>query len=62
MTNSKFVRFDMFKISDHNSNNHHKIIIIIIVIVIINKNNKTKMRFDKVKQSLSQEKKYKVKL
>jgi len=54
MTNSKFVSFDMFKISNNTSNNHHKQIIIITV--IINKNNKTDMRIDKVKQFLSEEK------
>jgi len=50
MTNSKFVRFDMFKISNNNINNYHKKI---IIIVIINKNNKMEMRMNKVKQFLS---------
>ena len=39
-----------------------KIIILIIITIIIKINNKTKMKIDKVKQFLSQEKEYKVKL
>jgi len=50
----------------------HKIIILLIIIIIKiiiiitghnkNKNNKTEMKIDKVKQFLSQEEEYKVKL
>jgi len=39
-----------------------KIIILIIIIVIIKINNKTEMEIDKVKQFLSQEEEYKLKL
>jgi len=41
MTNSKFVRFDLFKISNSNSNNQHH---------NNNNNNKMEKKIDKVKQ------------